>query len=237
MANTPGRAAFDPTHALQQQINELRALISNLTNKSLYSASIGAGGITVNGGQITLKGTASERIDLGPGAQSVINMYPDGTGNYIQLQALPTTDQGTGSSVVGLLMRMLNASNAYAGGWAGLWSTGVSMGYTTGGVNKGFLEVDTNGNLEISGGIAYGQNWFGQAALYLDAYDAGTGPVAISATYGTTFSSAPNVLLTDFQAAGASGSQAITAESTTGYTAGFSSTNDHQARIWGYRHQ
>lgn len=55
MVASPGIGRADPTQALQQQINDLKTQIVNLANKTLYSASIGAGGLTVQaGGTINL---------------------------------------------------------------------------------------------------------------------------------------------------------------------------------------
>lgn len=50
MVASPNRGNVDPTHSLQQQINDLKKQITNLANKTLYSANIGAGGLTFTAG-------------------------------------------------------------------------------------------------------------------------------------------------------------------------------------------
>lgn len=50
MAGSPKPGSFSNEQALLDRITALEATVKNLTNKTLYSASIGAGGITVGAG-------------------------------------------------------------------------------------------------------------------------------------------------------------------------------------------
>lgn len=84
MANSPPPGAFDPQRALLDRIAALEASVKNLTNKTLFSVSVGSGGITINnGGGITVNGGT---IVIGPGGSIQLpagGTITDALGNII----------------------------------------------------------------------------------------------------------------------------------------------------------
>lgn len=65
MVATPGAGSVDPTRALLDRISALEQTVANLANKTLYSASIGSGGITINGGEIVIANSGGIQLPLG----------------------------------------------------------------------------------------------------------------------------------------------------------------------------
>lgn len=65
MVGSPKVGAFDPNRALLDRIAILESAVKNLTNKTLFSVSVGSGGVTVNGGSIIIQNSGGIQLPLG----------------------------------------------------------------------------------------------------------------------------------------------------------------------------
>lgn len=145
MVASPNRGNVDPVHALQQQINDLKTQLVNLANKTLYSASIGAGGLTIATGggiKIPVGGTITDAA-----GNLLLQSDPAGGIAYPWL-AVPMSQDFTGNASANSFGEP-NMVQSVAG---------------TGLMSHGYIPYIQHPRLQV-GGI-YGPDTAGQSATY-----------------------------------------------------------------------
>lgn len=222
---------------LVARVAALERALAALANKTLSSASIGAGGLTLNaGGTITANGTANTKIVIDPNGPE-IDFYPDATGQRIQQLVIDGGTDPFGNVIPLLFLQYQNAAQATSGGGLALSATGVVISNKTATLDS-FIYIDSNGNVQAKGGWAQNQGWSGRPAIYASQDTWGVGTAAIAESYSVTMATAPLVLGMDLVSGGA-GAAAMytTAESTTGWNATVTGTGSHFTRTWAFRTQ